>query len=95
MTFQIIDNKQQCKNIFYKNKITNNINLNDLKNTWSYHPSLKEYDIQYAYLYSGGKNLDECCPDYLKSSWENIKKKHLAYIKSFNVAKDRDWETFI
>ena len=89
MTFQIIDNKQQCKNIFYKNKITNNTNLNDLKNTWSYHPSLKEYDIQYAYLYSGGKNLDECCPDYLKSSWENIKKKHLAYIKSFNVAKVR------
>jgi hypothetical protein len=89
VTFQIIDNKQQCKNIFYKNKITNNINLNDLKNTWSYHPSLKEYDIQYAYLYSGGKNLDECCPDYLKSSWESIKKKHLAYIKSFNVAKVR------
>jgi len=83
MLFEIIDQKQQCKNIVLNNKIVSEPVYKDLSKTWSYHSSLKDYDIEYASLYAQGKTLDECCPDKLRDKWNEIKEKHFAYIKSF------------
>lgn len=85
MLFEIIDQKQKCKNIVLNNKIVSQPVYKDLSKTWSYHSSLKNYDIEYASLYSQGKTLDECCPENLKDKWNIIKQKHLAYIKSFET----------
>ena len=83
MLFEIIDHKQQCKNIVLNNKIVSDPVYKDLSKTWSYHSSLKDYDIEYASLYAQGKTLDECCPEKLRDKWNEIKEKHFAYIKSF------------
>ena len=73
MLFEIIDPKQQCKNIVLNNKIVSEPVYKDLTKTWSYHSSLKNYDIEYASLYSKGKSLEECCPEHLKDKWNEVK----------------------
>ena len=87
MLFQIIDNKQQCTSIYSNHEIISDPEYGKLSKTWSYNSVLKDKNIEYASLYAQGKNLDQCCPDILKESWEQVKEKHLAYIKSFEGAK--------
>jgi len=58
-----------------------------LTHTWSYHNSLKDYEIEFLELYAEGKKLDECCPEILKERWESLKNKHLVFLKSFGEAK--------
>jgi len=83
MLFEIIDQKQHCKNIYANGQIISDPVYKDLSKTWSYHSSLKDYKIKYASLYAQGKTLDDCCPDSLREKWSVIKQKHVAYIKSF------------
>ena len=83
MLFEIIDQKEICKNIYFDNTIVSNPDYKKLSKTWDYHSSLKDYNIEYAFLYSDGKSLDKCCPEHLQNEWEPIKEKHLAYIRSF------------
>ena len=89
MLFEIIDQKENCTNIVSHNKIISNPEYLNLTKTWAYHPSLKDLNIQYASLYANGKSLNDCCPDHLIEEWESVKKKHLAFIKSFSEAKVR------
>ena len=58
MLFEIIDQKQHCKNIYSNQKIVSDPEYHKLSKTWSYHSSLKNYDIEYASLYAQGKTLD-------------------------------------
>jgi len=83
MLFEIIDQKGNCKNIFLNNEIVSEPEYDKLTRTWSYHTSLKELDIKYAYLYSQGRSLNDCCPDDLQNDWQAIKQTHIAYINSF------------
>ena len=87
MLFQIIDNKQQCPSIYSNKHIVSEPEYNKLSKTWSYNSILKDQDIEYAYLYAQGQNIEQCCPDILKDEWEKVKQKHFAYIKSFEEAK--------
>ena len=87
MLFQIIDNKQQCPNIYANKAVISEPQYNKLSQTWSYNSVLKDQNIKYAYLYAQGQNLDQCCPDILKEKWNEVKEKHFAYIKSFEEAK--------
>ena len=48
MLFEIIDHKQQCKNIVLNNEIVSEPVYKNLTKTWSYHSSLKDYDIEYV-----------------------------------------------
>lgn len=84
MLFEIIDQKQQCKNIYANHQIISDPPYEDLSKTWNYHSSLKDYDIEYAALYAQGQTLEECCPDNLMDAWVEIRKKHEAFIKSFH-----------
>ena len=84
MLFQIIDNKQECASIYSNNSIIPNPDYNSLSMTWDYNSVLEDYNIEYASLYVGGKNINE-----IWDEWEMIKKKHFAFIKSFETAKVR------
>jgi len=89
MIFQIIDQKQHCKNIYSNNQILSQYDYKDFTGTWSYHSSLEDNinDIEYACLYVDVRSIEECCPEKLKNQWNTIKDKHNAYIKSFKEAK--------
>lgn len=87
MLFEILDPKQKCKNVYSQNRIIANPPYEKLSKTWAYHPTLKDYDIGYASIYAQAKTLEECCPEDTRAEWDHVKKKYLAYIKSFNVAQ--------
>ena len=83
MLFEIIDQNQNCKNIYADQQILTDPPYEKLTQTWEYHSSLKDCTIEYGTLYAQGKTLDECCPDHLLEPWGIIKKKYQAYIRSF------------
>ena len=85
--FQIIDQKLNCDSIYYNNKIEKEPQYDLMTHTWSYNNSLKNSEIEFLELYTQGKKLDECCPVPLKKRWEELKQKHLVFMKSFDIAK--------
>ena len=83
MLFEIIDRKQDCKNIYMNSHIVEDPQYDKLTGTWSYHPILHNYNVEFASLYAQYKTIDECCPDDLVDEWGSVKKRHMAYIRSF------------
>jgi hypothetical protein len=87
MIFQVLDSKDGCLGIYQDGELLFGPLPNDLEKTWDYSIHLKDKDIKYAHLYSGGKSIDECCPDHLKDDWERVNKKIKAFINSFIESK--------
>lgn len=85
--FQLLDEKQECVGLYKNGEIVYSDTDLQLDKTWTYAPSLKGKDIDYAAIFAQGKTLDEVCPEHLKKDWENINKKVRAHISSFLVAK--------
>ena len=87
-SFQIIDFKKHCSNRYYyadgfheKMPITN-------KCTWKPTLLLQDaLDYDYAYIWSEGKNLTDCCPDDLKNDYEAMANKFKAFFISFEQAR--------
>lgn len=86
MTFQVLDVKNECVGFYQNGKITKEL-TNEMDRTWNYSSILRDRDIHYAYIYSGGKTLDECCPEHLKDEWERVNKKIKAFFNSFSESK--------
>ena len=86
MIFQLLDPKSECVGAFMEGEIYDEIPSNATR-TWKYAPHLSDKDIEYAHLYCGGRSLDEVCPEDMKGSWEQIRDKMYAYLRSFTLAK--------
>ena len=56
---------------------------------------MKERQIDYARIYSGGKTLAEACPEELKPTWDKITKQLHSFLKSFRTAKINLEETCV
>ena len=88
MQFQTLDDKTECVGIYYGGELFFNEELpTELTHTWSYAGFLQNPNIEYAQLYCGGKSLQEVCPEALKPRWESVKKRYLAFLKSFKTAR--------
>lgn len=89
MYFQSIDDKQECLGLYYNSQcVFENIDFSKLSRTWKYTKTLLEHDnIEYAFLFSNGKTIDELCPDYIRPDWEAVSKRMNAFLKSLNTAK--------
>jgi len=86
--FQTLDDKTECVGIYYGGELFFNEELpTELTHTWSYAGFLQNPNIEYAQLYCGGKSLQEVCPEALKPRWESVKKRYLAFLKSFKTAR--------
>ena len=53
--------------------------------TWNYSKILKEHNVDFAKIWSGGKTLDLCCPYGLEKEWLRNKKKIKGFVKSCNL----------
>ena len=87
MIFQAIDDKNECIGIYADGKIDFNNIPDNLTKTWKYGGSVDSSVVEYAWLYSGGKNLEECCPESLREELLKSQRKLRAFIKSFQIAK--------
>ena len=87
MVFQILDDKKSCRGIYTEGDFIYDEIPIRADHTWSYSDHLKEHNIQYGYLWTGGKSLEECCPEKLKESFKTQEHKIKAHFKSFHGAK--------
>ena len=87
MIFQAIDDKNECVGVYANGKLDFKNKPEGLSKTWKYSGSIDDDLIEYAWLYSGGKDLAECCPPELEEELGQAQKKARAYIKSFEIAK--------
>ena len=87
MIFQTLDDKSECVGVYVDGKLHFDGIPDDLTKTWKYTGSVQDDAIEYAWLYTGGKNLQEACPDVLKQELTEIQKTFKAYLKSFEIAR--------
>ena len=86
MLFQTLDDKKECVAVYADNSLIKEL-PNNLTKTWNYSGFLEDRDIEYAFLYAGGKSLDELVPENIAVQWKTINHKMKAFLKSFYLAK--------
>ena len=87
MYFQTLDDKSECVGIYKDGKLHFDNFPTDLKRTWRYSGSIKDDDIEYAWLYCQGKTLRDVCPPEFEKELNSSMKKMEAFFKSFQIAK--------
>lgn len=90
MYFQALDDKEKCIGIYYDGELIFDEDrfppsMHNFK-TWKYSGSIKE-DVEYAWFYTGGKNLIDSCPEHLIDELKNRQTKMGAFRKAFEIAK--------
>ena len=87
MYFQALDNKQDCYGFFYDGELHQEKKGSKSSRTWRYSPNLDGADAEFAYLYCGGKELKDVCPEELTQDFQKVSDKMRAFLKSFATAK--------
>ena len=87
MLFQALDEKENCAAIFLDGRLVYKDLPENLTKTWNYSSSLKDRDIEYAFLFCGGKTLDEVCAEEVKDDWHKANKTLRSIYRSLVEAK--------
>ena len=87
MIFQTLDDKSECVGVYVDGKLHFNSIPDTLSKTWKYTGSVQDDSIEYAWLYCGGMDLQQACPEHLKKQLDEVQKTFKAYLKSFQIAK--------
>ena len=87
MIFQILDNKEECFGIYRDGEFIYDRIPHNITGTWSWNPNLTGADIDFAHIYTNGRNFDEVCPDNLKLRFQKREKRIRAFINSAVNAK--------
>ena len=83
MLFQTLDDKRECPAVYSDGQFFYDQIPDGVTRSWKYTSYLKEYEVEYASLYCGGKSLGEACPEELQPQWEMIRDKLEAFHISF------------
>ena len=81
MLFQTFDEKNKCTLVYKEGTFHEQI-TDTCTNTWSYATYLLNKEVEYAYLYSGGKSLDSACPEDFRGQWAQSQQKIKAALKA-------------
>ena len=87
MYFQTLDDKTECVGVYKDGNLYFDEIPSDLTRTWRVGGSVMGSDIEYAWLWSGGKSLEDVCPESLLPSYKASTQKMRAFYKSFTLAK--------
>jgi hypothetical protein len=87
MIFQAIDDKTECIGVYVDGKLHFDNFPSNLTKTWKYTGSIKDENVEYAWLYSNGGSLADNCSEELKNDLARVQKKMAAFYKSFKIAK--------
>lgn len=87
MIFQTLDDKSQCVGVYCDGKLYFDQIPSNLSATWKYTGSIKNTEVEYAWIIAEGATLEQCCPDDLKPRYNKITTKMNAFYKSFKIAK--------
>lgn len=87
MLFQTLDDKRECVGVYLNGNLIYDEIPEGLSRTWSYSSFLADREIDYAYLYAGGDDLESACPAHLRDDWSRISEKLKSFIRSFQLSK--------
>jgi len=87
LIFQTLDDKSECVGIYSEGALHFHDLPTDLTKTWKYTGSVQDPDIDYAWLYCGGKKLEQVCPEELRKEFVDLQRTFKAYLLSFQIAK--------
>lgn len=87
MTFVTLDSKDWCKGLYHRGELHFENIPKTVSKTWKYSPYLEPYTIEYGYLYSQGKSIDDICPPHLSEIWQQKTKRLKAFHNSFVESK--------
>ena len=87
MYFQTLDDKTECVGVYADGRLNFEKIPPNLTRTWKYTGSVVDDNIEYAWLYCGGQNLHQVCPEDLMEVFEKSQKKFRAYLKTFQLGK--------
>ena len=89
MIFQTLDSKAECFGYFVENELVFDNIPKNLSGTWKYTPSVASLrgNLDYAYIVSGGKTLEESCPEHMLEDWVQAENVMKAFFRSFAHAK--------
>ena len=85
--FQTLDDKSECVGVYTNGKLFFDSLPEGITRTWRHSGALEDANIEYAWLYADGKNLQQVCPDKYKDQLSSSQAKFRAYLKSFKIAK--------
>ena len=85
MIFQTLDDKPDCPCYYVGGEAMMTLVGNNFK-TWSWNPNIPS-GAEVAQIWTGGKSLEEVCPENLKDNFKTIDNKLKALYRSFNIAK--------
>ena len=87
MIFQTLDDKTECVGVYVDGKLHFDHIPDGLTKTWKYTGSVQDPDVEFAWLYCGGKKLEEVCPEDLKEELSDLQKTFKAYLLSLSIGK--------
>ena len=87
MIFQTLDDKSECVGVYVDGKLHFDSIPEGLTKTWKYTGSIQDADVEYAWIYCGGKKLEEVCPENLRYEFGELQKTFKAYLQSLSIAK--------
>ena len=83
MIFQTLDDKSECVGVYVDGNLHFDHIPDGLTKTWKYTGSVQDPDVEFAWLYCGGKKLEEVCPEELKAELAELQKTFKAYLCRF------------
>jgi hypothetical protein len=86
LLFQTLDHKKECIGVFVDGKLNFDNIPNNLTKTWKASSSVRKPNTEYAWIYAAGMDLDEVCPEEMKSELSDLSRKFKAYVKAFSIA---------
>ena len=87
MIFQTLDDKTECVGVYTDGKLYFEDIPSDLTHTWKYTGTLKNKEVEYAWLYCNGRTLEQAAPDDMLPELVKAQRRFGAYMKSFRIAK--------
>jgi hypothetical protein len=87
MIFQTLDDKSECVGVYTDGNLHFDGIPDGLTKTWKFTGSVQDPSIEYAWLYCGGKKLNEACPEHLREELSEAQKTFAAYLTSFRIGK--------
>lgn len=87
MIFQTLDDKSECVGVYTDGNLHFDGIPDGLTKTWKFTGSIQDPSIEYAWLYCGGKKLNEVCPEHLREELSEAQKTFAAFLTSFRIGK--------
>lgn len=87
MTFQILDDREQCFGIYYNGSFIYTDISSKLDRTWCWSPHLSGLPIDYADVWAGGREIGKVGPVHLQDRYEIRSNKIRSFLRATANAK--------